>query len=139
KIPRDAAQPEISLLKSRVCGFAVCAPSGKEQTQAEIARGLTSILELGLPTAVYQLPQVTQNEISPGLADSLASRFQNFILFKDSSGADRVVLESKDFSGVCALRGAEGDYTRWFKTAGGPYHGFLLGSANSFGPHFADR
>ena len=83
------------------------------------------------------MPQVTQNEIGPELAAGLAARFENFILFKDSSGADRVLLSGNNLDCVCALRGAEGEYTRWIKTGGGPYHGFLLASANSFAAEFS--
>jgi hypothetical protein len=34
--------------------------------------------------------------------------------------------------GVFAVRGAEGDYSRWLEKAGGPYQGFLLSTANCF-------
>ena len=87
---------------------------------------------MGLPTAIYQLPQITQNEISPELAANLANRFENFVLFKDSSGADRVVESRKDLGSVFTMRGAEGNYARWIKTSGGPYDGFLLSTANCF-------
>jgi dihydrodipicolinate synthase/N-acetylneuraminate lyase len=120
-----------------VSGFTVCAPSGKELTQAEIAQGLESILEAGLPTAIYQLPQVTQNEFSPELARGLAARFHNFILFKDTSGTDRVALSENSWDGVFLVRGAEGNYARWLKTAQGPYDGFLLSTANCFAAEFA--
>ncbi len=133
----NASETATALAKMRVSGFAVCAPSGKALGQEEIGQALTSILELGLPTALYQLPQVTQNEIGPDVASSLATQFDNFILFKDSSGGDRVVLSGKDLAGVWTLRGAEGNYTRWLKTASGPYDGFLLGSANFFAAQYA--
>src|SRR5688572_608481 len=80
-----------ALSAARVCGFTVCAPRGNALGQDQIQRALSSILELGLPMALYQLPQVTQNEISPEVVEHLASRYENFVLFKDSSGADRVV------------------------------------------------
>lgn len=123
---------EDSLAEAKVCGFTVCAPRGKELGQEQIESALASVLEMGLPTAVYQLPQITQNEIGPEVATSLAHRFANFILFKDTSGADRVVLSGQSLEGVFTVRGAEGDYARWLNTAGGPYHGFLLGTANCF-------
>ena len=94
-----------ALAKARVCGFTVCPPRGKELSQAEIGRALESLLETGLPMAIYQLPQVTQNEISPELATDLARQFENFVLFKDTSGADRVVLTGLSLSGVFAVRG----------------------------------
>ena len=131
---RDA---QAALLKARVCGFAVCPPRGQDLSQEELGRALSSILQAGLPTALYQLPQVTQNELSPELVSSLATRFENFLLFKDSSGADRVVLSGKSLGGVFAVRGAEGDYARWLAAAGGPYQGFLLSTANCFAPHFS--
>lgn len=121
-----------ALAKARVCGFTVCPPRGKDLTQEEIGRALASILKLGLPTAIYQLPQVTRNEMSAAVASKLAQRFENFLLFKDSSGADRVALSGKSLGGVFTMRGGEGDYARWVKAGGGPYEGFLLGSANCF-------
>jgi dihydrodipicolinate synthase/N-acetylneuraminate lyase len=121
-----------ALTKARVCGFTVCPPRGKDLAQEEIGRALASILELGLPTAIYQLPQMTQNEMSAKVAFKLAQRFENFLLFKDSSGADRVALSGKDLGGVFTMRGGESDYARWQKAGGGPYEGFLLGSANCF-------
>lgn len=134
----NESDPAKAMAKTNVCGFAICARRGKEKSQDEIRSALSAILELGYPTALYQLPQMTQNEISPEVADELAARFPNFILFKDSSGADRVVLSAKNLTDVWSLRGGEGDYTRWIKTAGGPYHGFLLGSANSFAHQYVD-
>jgi dihydrodipicolinate synthase/N-acetylneuraminate lyase len=121
-----------ALAKARVSGFTVCPPRGKAVTQEEIRRGLVSILELGLPTALYQLPQMTQNEMSTVVVRELADRFPNFLFFKDSSGADRVALGGQGLGGVFVTRGGEGDYARWLKVSGGPYDGFLLGSANCF-------
>lgn len=121
-----------ALAKARVCGFTVCPPCGKDLAQEEIERALASILELGLPTAIYQLPQMMQNEMSAEVAFKLAQRFENFLLFKDSSGADGVALSGKDLGGVFTMRGGESDYARWQKAGGGPYEGFLLGSANCF-------
>src|SRR5262249_13016998 len=93
---------------------------------------LSAALETGLPIALYQLPQVTQNEISPELAARLASRFENFIFFKDTSGTDQVALSGKPLDGVFIVRGFEGNYARWLRAAGGPYQGFLLSTANCF-------
>ncbi len=125
-----------ALTESRVCGFTVCAPRGKDLTQEELGQALTAFLETGLPLAVYQLPQVTQNEIDADLASALASRFENFLCFKDSSGADLVALSGK-LLGIFTVRGAEGDYGKWLKLAGGPYDGFLLASANCFAPQLS--
>jgi dihydrodipicolinate synthase/N-acetylneuraminate lyase len=120
------------LEKARICGFTVCAPRGKQLTQQAIGQALMSVLELGLPTAIYQLPQVTLNEIGPELAADLAHRYQNFMFFKDTSGSDAVALSGRSLDGVFTARGAEGDYARWLKICGGPYDGFLLASANCF-------
>src|SRR6266850_7529769 len=128
---------ERALSAGRVCGFTICAPRGKDLSQDEIERGLSRVLASGLPIAIYQLPQVTQNEISPEVAMRLALQFENFILFKDSSGTDRIIQSGENLAGVFALRGAEGDYARWVKTAGGPYDGFLLSTANCFAREIA--
>src|SRR5262249_15437055 len=119
-----------ALTKAHVCGFTLCPPKGK--ADAEIEAALSAALETGLPIALYQLPQVTQNEISPELAARLASRFENFIFFKDTSGTDQVALSGQPLDGVFIVRGFEGNYARWLRAAGGPYQGFLLSTANCF-------
>jgi dihydrodipicolinate synthase/N-acetylneuraminate lyase len=121
--------------KTPVCGFAVCPPRGGNLTQEQIYSALVPILELGVPVALYQLPQVTKNEMSPETIAQLAAEFGNFYLFKDSSGHDRVALSGLEFGGVYLLRGGEGDYHKWLHTVGGSYDGFLLGSANCFTGH----
>jgi dihydrodipicolinate synthase/N-acetylneuraminate lyase len=121
----------IYLARQSICGFAVCAPHGAKVTQTEMADAFKRVLSLGLPTALYQLPQVTQNEIGAELASTLAGECSNFIMFKDSSGADRILLSGEPLHSVFAMRGAEGDYARWLKPRGA-YHGFLLSTANCF-------
>jgi dihydrodipicolinate synthase/N-acetylneuraminate lyase len=123
---------ENSLAQSGVCGFTVCPPRGKELSQQHMSSALRAILEKQVPVAIYQLPQVTQNEMSPELVADLAREFSNFILFKDTSGADRVALSGRKLENVFLVRGAEGDYVRWLKIVKGPYDGFLLSSANCF-------
>jgi dihydrodipicolinate synthase/N-acetylneuraminate lyase len=118
--------------KAHICGFAICAPRGKEISQGEIERAFQAILKSGLPIALYQLPQVTQNEIGAELVSRLAARFENFIMFKDSSGTDRVASCGKELGGVFRLRGAEGNYARWLRGSDACYDGFLLSTANCF-------
>jgi len=118
--------------KTRVCGFTVCAPRGSELSQEQIYRALLPILQLQVPVALYQLPQVTKNEMSPEIVAKLAAEFSNFYLFKDSSGYDRVALSGLELNGLYLVRGAEGNYTKWLHTNDRNYDGFLLGSANCF-------
>ena len=123
---------ENGLAQAGVCGFTICPPRGKELSQQQMSSALRGILETQVPVAIYQLPQVTQNEMSPELVAELARQFPNFILFKDTSGADRVALSGQKLENVFLVRGAEGDYVRWLKIVKGPYDGFLLSSANCF-------
>jgi dihydrodipicolinate synthase/N-acetylneuraminate lyase len=127
---KKGATPVIS--PHHICGIAICPPRGKALSQAEIDSGLSEILDMALPTALYQLPQVTQNEAAPETFARLAEKYSNLIFFKDSSGNDRIASSSVDKGGVFLVRGAEGDYARWLKEAGGPYDGFLLSLANCF-------
>lgn len=116
-------------------GITVCPPRGAELTQTQLAGALSQILERDLPTAIYQLPQITQNELSPETVAALAYTFPNFILFKDTSGEDRVAASGLDLAGLFLLRGSERfGYAPWYKKAGGPYDGFLLSTANCFAP-----
>lgn len=121
-----------ALKQSRVCGFTVCPPRGADLTQEQMQADLATILELDLPTAIYQLPQVTENEMSTELIQGLAEGYGNLMLFKDSSGSDRFALEDKGQSGIFLLRGAEGNYANWLQELGGAYHGLLLSTANCF-------
>ena len=116
----------------RACGFVVCPTKGSNVSQTEMGRQLRAFLAEGVPTALYQLPQITQNEMGAELVSELAKDFPNFVLLKDSSGADRVAGSAEDFAGLFMVRGAEGDYARWLKCSGGPYNGFLLSTANCF-------
>ncbi len=116
-----------------VAGLTICPPKGSELKQSKICDGLRQVLSQGWPTALYQLPQVTGNEMSPETVAVLAGEFPNFILFKDTSGTDHVAKSRLDLGGVFMVRGAEvGGYARWLRGAGGAYDGFLLASANVF-------
>jgi dihydrodipicolinate synthase/N-acetylneuraminate lyase len=126
----------LALARSLACGFAVCAPRGAGLSQAEIGRAMDAIFETGLPMAFYQLPQMTQNEAGPEVVGEWVRKYPNFILFKDSSGADRIIHAKQPGGGVFAMRGAESDYFQWFKGTGGPYDGFLLSTANCFAAEY---
>src|SRR5207248_10885345 len=78
----------------------------------------------------------TWNEMQPELVTALAREVPNFILFKDTSGADHIALSGQKLENVFLVRGAEGDYARWLRAAKGPYDGFLLSTANCFGFQF---
>jgi dihydrodipicolinate synthase/N-acetylneuraminate lyase len=130
---RTGIQNEEEMMKKTgACGFTVCPPQGSSLSQEQIYHALVPILELGVPIALYQLPQVTENEMSPETVGRLAAEFSNFYLFKDSSGYDKVALSGLELNGVHLLRGAEGNYHKWLRTNEGNYDGFLLGSANCF-------
>lgn len=136
RIKDRAGTPDLqrALTASGVCGVAVCPPTGERVSQAAMAEALSAILELGAPTALYQLPQITRNQMGPELISQLARRYPNFILFKDSSGEDRTVISGLDLHGVFTMRGAEGDYAGWFQSpVSHQYSGFLLSTANCFG------
>ena len=122
-----------------VAGVTICPPKGSELSQEAIHEGLARVLSCGWPTALYQLPQVTQNEMSPETVAALAAEFANVILFKDTSGEDKVASSGLDFGGVFLVRGAErGGYAPWPKSGGGSYDGFLLSTANVFAKELSE-
>ncbi len=127
-----------AMMASNVAGFTVCPPRGSELSQQQIGDALSAVLELGHPTALYQLPQVTENEMAPECVAELAADYPNFYLLKDTSGADRVALAGLDLQGVFVVRGAEGQYHRWCRAGGGPYDGYLLSTANCFAQQLAE-
>jgi dihydrodipicolinate synthase/N-acetylneuraminate lyase len=121
--------------RSAVCGFTVCPPTGAALTQDDLRAGLEQVLAGGAPISLYQLPQVTRNELSANTVAALAARHPSLYLLKDTSGADRVA--SAGFRDVFLVRGAEGDYARHLAGNGGSYDGFLLSTANCFGAQLA--
>ena len=129
-----ATKAAAALRAAGVVGFTVCPPAGESLSQDSIRRDLARVLAAGYPTALYQLPQVTHNEMSPETVAGLAEEFPNFFLFKDTSGRDAVAESGVNLGGVFMVRGAEGSYSRWPKAAGGSYDGFLLSTANAFAP-----
>lgn len=136
------ANAERALTASRVAGFTVCGPSGADLTQEAIEDSLRRILDLGLPTAVYQLPQVTKNEISPAVMERLLEDYPNLWMMKDTSGSDRLVRAGFRRRGAIFVRGAEGDFASWLADKDGEgerkYDGFLLSSANAFASSLAE-
>lgn len=140
--PAPGDDPVAACAAAGIAGIAVCPPAGAELSEAAIEAGLRETLELGLPTALYQLPQITKNELSPASFGRLAEAYPNFYLFKDTSGADRIALSGEPRQGIFFVRGAEGDFLKWLARtdAGteGRYDGFLLSSANAFAPELAE-
>ncbi len=138
KVEVDQVLSAINRLRSlfdhpAVVGITVCPPKGTHLAQADLRGGLARVLEVGIPTALYQLPQVTQNVMSPETFLSLADEYANFIIFKDTSGEDRVARALADARGVFMVRGSEkGGYSRWLRSSHGNYDGFLLSTANCF-------
>lgn len=128
--------PLIALRSASVAGFTYCAPHGAELTQDDIASALDSLLATGLPASLYQLPQITGNRIEPETVRSLAARHANLLMLKDTSGEDRVAGSGQN--DLFLVRGAEGDYSAHLKLGGGHYDGFLLSTANGFGPRLAE-
>lgn len=118
-----------------VCGYTVCPPKGAGLGQPAIAAALDALAATGLPLSVYQLPQVTDNEMSSATVAALAARHPNVLLLKDTSGADRVAASG--LRDLFLVRGAEGGYDRHLALAGGDYDGYLLSTANVFGPQYA--
>lgn len=141
--PEKAA---VACAAAGIAGFAVCAPAGEGRSQVEIGEALSAILALGLPTALYQLPQVTKNEISPETFARLSALWPNLYLLKDTSGLDHIALADIDRAGVFFVRGMEGDFYRWISRSGTcegseverRYDGMLLSSANVFAAELAE-
>lgn len=128
--------PLTALRSASVAGFTYCAPHGAASPQAEIADVLDTLLASGLPASLYQLPQVTGNRIEPETVRTLAARHASLLMLKDTSGEDQVA--ESDLADLFLVRGAEGGYSRHLKLGGGRYDGFLLSTANGFGPQLAE-
>lgn len=116
----------------RFKGFVICPPKGKDLSQEEMRESMEKILARGYPTVLYQLPQITENEMHPDLVQYFADTYYNCYMLKDSSGKDAVADAGRDYKKMVLLRGAEGNYSRVLKKTGGSYDGFLLSTGNTF-------
>ena len=115
-------------------GLTLCAPVNEKITQNEIIKHFEKIIENTLlPISIYQLPQVVKCEIKPETLKYLKDKFKKrIVLFKDTSGEDKVIDSKIDFGDLKFLRGAEKNYFNHIKPRG-EYDGFLLSTANCFG------
>ena len=115
-------------------GLTLCAPVNEKITQNEIIKHFEKIIENTLlPISIYQLPQVVKCEIKPETLKYLKDKFKKrIVLFKDTSGEDKVIDSKIDFGDLKFLRGAEKNYFNHIKPRG-KYDGFLLSTANCFG------
>lgn len=113
-------------------GFVICPPKGSDLTQEEISLALKTVLDFNYPTVLYQLPQITENEMSPHLIATLSATYDNFYMVKDSSGYDKIMLASNTYAynNLVLLRGAEGEYIKYLGKH--KYYGYLLSTGNSF-------
>ena len=119
-------------LNGRFAGLTVCPPAGKGNGHTQIQGHFETLLaNTGSAIAVYQLPQVTECEIATATLAGLAQTGR-ITMFKDTSGADRVVSEGFADARVFLVRGAEGAYFESV-TPQGRYDGLLLSTANGFG------
>jgi len=120
-----------------VVGHTICPPIQADADQAAILAHYHAVLDATtLPIAVYQLPQVVQCTIEAATLKTLTDTGR-VILFKDTSGEDAVSKAGFKDKRVYMLRGAEGGYAQALKP-GGDYDGWLLSTANAFGPWLAD-
>lgn len=131
---RIEAQVATRPLATTFAGLTICPPVDADAGPDTIAAHYRAVLEAtAAPLAIYQLPQVTGCEIAPDTFADLVAAEPRIGYFKDTSGGDAVVKSGVATGHVVLLRGAEGDYHRHLKPAGG-YDGWLLSTANGFAP-----
>ncbi len=123
--------------KSPFVGFAINPPSNTDN-QKEIEECLSDIIEnyKQFPFVLYQLPHITNSEMSVETVSNLVARFGNIIMLKDSSGTDNILKSQRSLDGVFMVRGAECNQMESlmnmnYGVAG--YNGLLLSTANNYG------
>lgn len=132
-----ADSDEDALVSLGVAGFVICIPHGM-QGPAQQRAALADVLDLGLPTAFYQLPQVTGALVDPEIIAELAAEYPNLIVCKDSGGGDELAASRLLSQKLTLLRGAEGDPTAMVRGEAPIYDGLLLSTVNCFPKEYAD-
>lgn len=123
--------------KVGVTAFVVCARNGENSAEKQL-KDLSKILDLGLPAAFYQLPQVTGVTVQPEVILDLADKYPNLIFAKDSGGGDELSLSRLLKDRLMLMRGAEGDPSEFIGGEDPVYDGLLLSTANCFPQVYAD-
>lgn len=122
------------LVERGVVGICIAPPIGDDLDQLTIAHHVEEIGRFArMPIALYEIPQVTGNRIAAETFQALVASHEEIILFKDSSGEDRLAGESSMLDSPVLVRGFESDYAASLRAGGGDYDGLLLSSANVFG------
>ena len=122
--------------QSPFIGFVVCPPSNIDDQNIifqELDGLFTKYKEY--PFIIYQLPQITKNEIESNTLDELINKHSNIIMFKDSSTIDNICKSGKSLNGVIAVKGSEGYYLDNLLTTKygvSSFHGLLLSTANNY-------
>ena len=117
-----------------VVGICLAPPVGEDIDQLSIAHHFEEVgRRARMPIALYEIPQVTGCRIAPETFNALVGSHEEIVLFKDSSGEDRLAAESSMLDSPVLVRGFESDYATALRAGGGDYDGLLLGSANNFG------
>lgn len=117
-----------------VVGICVAPPIGEDIDQLTIAHHVEEVgRHARMPVALYEIPQITGNRIADETFQALIASHEEIILFKDSSGEDRLAREASMLDSPVLVRGFESDYASSLRAGGGDYDGLLLSSANVFG------
>lgn len=129
----DARTNADTLVARNLVGLCVCPPVGEDVDQQAILDHYDEVIRVArMPIAVYELPQVTGCRIEPATFGELVRRHPEILLFKDSSGEDRIAPAAPLADAPVLVRGAEGSYVDALRAAGGSYDGLLLSTANNF-------
>lgn len=120
-------------------GF-VLTPLSNTDNQREIEECFAEIISghPEYPFILYQLPQITNSEMSIETVINLVSRFGNITMIKDSSGTDALLKSGRSMDGVFMVRGSEGQYVESMLNLNhgvASYHGLLLSTANNYPQH----
>ncbi|HKK70699.1 MAG TPA: dihydrodipicolinate synthase family protein [Candidatus Krumholzibacteria bacterium] len=137
--PNASFEDNLHVLRARGwVGICVAPPVGEDVDQLRIAHHFEEIgRRARMPMAVYEIPQVTGCRIAAETFRALVGAHEEIVLFKDSSGEDRLAGETSPLNAPVLVRGAESDYATSLRAGGGLYDGLLLGSANNFGQELA--
>lgn len=131
---RNSFDENLEILVERgVVGICLAPPVGEGIDQVTIAHHVEEIgRRARMPIALYEIPQATGNRIAPETYQALIASHEEIVLFKDSSGEDRLAATSSLLDSPVLVRGFESDYASALRAGGGNYDGLLLGSANVF-------
>lgn len=112
-------------------------PTSNIDNDKEIEQGMEDILKKyeNYPFAIYQIPQITNSEISSQSLYKLCCKYENLIILKDTSEQDNLIKSGEHFGGLFLIKGGDKNMINHLMPKNDgvlTYDGLMFSTANNY-------